>query len=427
MKFLHCADIHLGKTLGGNKERYRDFFSAFSRVINLAIDEKIDFMIMAGDLFQEGSIAPSTLADTMEILEPMKQAKIPIIAIEGNHDLFRRRKDESWLHFLSRRGYLKLLRPTMHAREGKIEFQPYNEENAVGGWIDINGFRICGIGYYGASTNQMLALALDSLPDKSDIGIFHGGVWHEHILKLIKFGGVTPDEIMPLKERFRYLALGHGHRPYSYGEFAYNPGALEVVNREEANREDSDRGCVYMVEMDGENKKVETLHIPRRPYLNMRTDVEGANDFDEVMEKCIVELKAKKEDPTVNKRPVLMWDIVGKVNFESYEIDVDHLKQSAMDMLDPIHVEVFNQTSLIRSSRDYHGESENMDTIFRETILELIQANPRYREKSGDILDLIFDLKREVIENKEKDRDRIIDLIHTRRMKFDEKLQNKQD
>ena len=122
-----------------------------------------------------------------------------------------------------------------------------------------------------------------------------------------------------------------------------------------------------------------------------------------------------------------MWDIVGKVNFESYEIDVDHLRQTAMDILNPIHVDVFNQTSLLRSSRDYHRESENMETIFRDTILELIQSDTRFREKSGEIIDLLFDLKREVIDNKESDRDRIIDLIHTRRMKFDEQLQNKQD
>jgi len=427
MKFLHCADIHLGKTLRENKERYRDFFSAFSRVVDIALEKKTDFMIMAGDLFQEGSIAPSTLADTMEILEPLKQAKIPVLAIEGNHDLFHKRKNESWLHFLSRRGYLKLLRPTLKAKEGKIEFVSFDEEKGVGGFIDLNGLRIYGIGYYGVNTDKMLNLALDSMPDKCDIGIFHGGVWHEHVLRFIKFGGVTPDEILPLKERFRYLALGHGHKPYSYGEFAYNPGALEVVNREEANRKDSNRGCVYIVEMDTGGKKVETIYIPRRPYINLRTDVEGADDFDEVMEKCKSDLNEKKRDHAINRRPVLMWDIVGKVNFESYEIDVDHLRQTAMDILNPIHVDVFNQTSLLRSSRDYHRESENMETIFRDTILELIQSDTRFREKSGEIIDLLFDLKREVIDNKESDRDRIIDLIHTRRMKFDEQLQNKQD
>lgn len=420
MKFIHCSDIHLGKTLGENIDRYMDFFVAFSRVIELTIREKADFLLVAGDLFHEGTIAPSTLADTMDVLRPLKEAGIPVIAIEGNHDRFKRRKDESWLQFLSRMGYLVLLRPTIDIMSGTIKFDRYDRNRSLGGWIEINGLTIYGIGYFEASTAQMLDLTLKALPQKADIGIFHGGVWHTDVIRI---GKVTPEEIKALKERFRYVALGHGHSPYQVEGFAFNPGSLEIVNREEANRENADKGLAYRVELTGDSLTVEPLLLPRRPFINMWVDVEGAGSPEEVETATRIALMKKNDELSLLERPVLMLDIVGKINFDSNSIEISKLEKIANQVLNPIFSCIVNLTSLVRSSQDYKGGVKDLDSLYRQTILDIVSTNPIYGTHKEEILELILDLKKHINDYGVKDpksRDDIIDLIHKRRMKFSE-------
>ena len=78
ISFLHAADIHLDSPLKG-LERYenapvermrRATRRAFERLINLAIEKRVDFVVIAGDLydgdcrdFNTGSISPSSLDD----------------------------------------------------------------------------------------------------------------------------------------------------------------------------------------------------------------------------------------------------------------------------------------------------------------------------------------------------------------------------
>lgn len=106
--FIHTADIHLGKTYrssAGEAERYEDFFRMLGSIVSDAIVEKVDFVIIAGDLFHTGQILPRTFARTIETLQPLKDASIPCIAVEGNHDWIHRRDSISWMEALSQMGY----------------------------------------------------------------------------------------------------------------------------------------------------------------------------------------------------------------------------------------------------------------------------------------------------------------------------------
>ena len=97
--FIHSADIHLGKTYrnsAGEAERYEDFFRCLSGLVENALSEKVDFILIGGDLFHTGQILPKTFAKTIETLQPLKEAGIPCIAIEGNHDWIHRRNNISY-------------------------------------------------------------------------------------------------------------------------------------------------------------------------------------------------------------------------------------------------------------------------------------------------------------------------------------------
>ena len=48
MKFLHAADVHLGYQQYGSRERFDDFSRAFLHIVEQALEEDVDFVLLAG-------------------------------------------------------------------------------------------------------------------------------------------------------------------------------------------------------------------------------------------------------------------------------------------------------------------------------------------------------------------------------------------
>ena len=94
MRFIHAAEIHLDSPLrglesypGAPAERLRIATrQAFDRVIDLCLEERVDFLVIAGDLFDtEVKDFHAALAAAVQ-LRRLDQANIPVYLILGNHD-----------------------------------------------------------------------------------------------------------------------------------------------------------------------------------------------------------------------------------------------------------------------------------------------------------------------------------------------------
>ncbi|HEY7746076.1 MAG TPA: metallophosphoesterase, partial [Desulfuromonadales bacterium] len=75
IRFLHTADIHLGKTYrnsAGEAERFADFFRCLAGIVADAVREEVDFVLIGGDLFHMGQILPRTFAAAIETLQPLR-------------------------------------------------------------------------------------------------------------------------------------------------------------------------------------------------------------------------------------------------------------------------------------------------------------------------------------------------------------------
>lgn len=86
MRFLHTADWHIGKKLHGYS-LLEDQLHVFDQMIQLAKQEKVDGIIIAGDLYDRS--VPSV--DAVErfnqmIIKLNLEEKFPVFAISGNHD-----------------------------------------------------------------------------------------------------------------------------------------------------------------------------------------------------------------------------------------------------------------------------------------------------------------------------------------------------
>jgi DNA repair protein SbcD/Mre11 len=87
LKILHTADVHLdvdGNIANPHTVCYHDIVhQAFSSVIDLAIQENVDLLLIAGDLFD--SNRPSRDAVDFAI-EELRRVGRPVVLIPGNHD-----------------------------------------------------------------------------------------------------------------------------------------------------------------------------------------------------------------------------------------------------------------------------------------------------------------------------------------------------
>ncbi len=229
MRFLHCADIHLGYQQYNHKERFNDFGRAFYAVIDQALERGVDFVILAGDLFHKRSIDALTLNQAMRGLERLRRAGIPCIAVEGNHERAYYDETIGWMKFLALQDLIILL--DAEFVESKPQLRAWDPVRRQGSYIDLaGGVRIHGLRYYGSGTVvavQAYAEALAQLPPggaQYNIFVAHAGV--EGQLEE-KAGGLSPRQWAPLRPHIDYIALGHFHKPFDIDDWIYNPGSPE--------------------------------------------------------------------------------------------------------------------------------------------------------------------------------------------------------
>ena len=85
MRFLHTGDWHVGKTLRG-RSRLDEQQQVISEILDIAVRERADCLLMAGDLFD--SVAPPADAERLvfDCFAEIVKRGIDTVLIGGNHD-----------------------------------------------------------------------------------------------------------------------------------------------------------------------------------------------------------------------------------------------------------------------------------------------------------------------------------------------------
>lgn len=384
-RFIHTADIHLGKTYRnspGEAERYEDFFRCLSGIVKSALGEKVDFVLICGDLFHTGQILPKTFARTIETLQPLKETDIPCIAIEGNHDWIHRRNNISWMEALSEMGYIRLLRPT-RTEDGGYLFDPFDEETGMGGHIEINGLNIYGLGYIGAQAGSHVERICKAVTTENNLLLFHVGIWK---YSPVEIGNMKIEEAHPLAEKFGYVALGHGHKPYVIETpkgalYAYNPGAPERVNFGE---EKYDKGYYFVTVEDGRFSP-EFRPTDPRPMLVEIVNLDGAEDADKALSRFREQVQEKMALQTDERAPLLELKLAGRVGFHPFELGRERLRLALDAFASPLHVEIKNHLSLVARTGGEEVIKKSLAEIETDVLNELIGAHSKYQGREEEL------------------------------------------
>ena len=304
MKFAHLADTHLGYRQYGLFEREKDFYEVFDKVIDKIIEEKVDFVIHSGDLFETARPSPIALLTFQKGLLKLKGAGIPMYAIAGNHDIVMR-NDSIPPQVIFKKLGLKVISPI--------------NTNYMHGDIFI-----AGLPFYPSSQVKNLKSKLVELSKKAANHEKSILVLHQGIDKY--FGYNYELEIGDLPDNFNYYALGHIHNyindNFGKGKLVY-PGSGEIWKTNELKDYHEHGKGFVVVDMDNEKTLVKRVKvdIPREfikrslDYNDLESGILGIKetikDFDK---KPILELVIYNVESDTNRVYEMINDELGDLS-----------------------------------------------------------------------------------------------------------------
>ena len=394
-RFLHLADIHLGFDRYNSPERTKDFYFALSDVIQrYAIAESVDFVLVAGDLFEHRVIQPAILNQAQLCFQQLKAAGIPVLAIEGNHDNTPYGTSTSWLKYLSQWGLLQLLEPGNLAA-GEPLYAPWDESKRCGGYIDLPcGVRVLGSAWYGAAAAQaipQIADAIQTLPPGPGCTVlmFHHGL--EDQIARYK-GALRYKELQPLQEAgVDYLALGHIHKNYSVENWIFNPGSLEANNVEEGGY---DRGA-YLVELTSDGiQAVLKQDYQQRAIVRLKVSTQGEESETELAALAVakVEDAIARGDLMPDAQPIVELRIEGQVGFERLSLDTRQLQQTLQSLSQALIFLLKYDVEEVEFQSPTADEASR-EQIERTAFLDVLAGHRDYKKRADELAVALVDLK----------------------------------
>jgi DNA repair protein SbcD/Mre11 len=381
-RFLHIADIHLGYQQYGLNERFDDFSKVFIKLVEEALRRQVDFILLAGDLFHKRMVNPLAMRVAVAGLGTLRDAGVPVLAVEGNHEKAYYRDQYSWLEFLDAMGYLRLLNPVFE--EGEAVLTPHGEGG--GAYADLaDGIRVYGLKYYGASTSRALTSFTDALNSINAPGVRYTILMMHAGLKgqLANMGSVRVSDLAPLRDIIDYVALGHIHKPYQINDWIFNPGSPETCSIQEAKPTWQKRGAYFVEIAPGSHPphNVQRSVPERRPFHRFSVEVDGLMSPQAVYDRMDELILRKEASVRSDLAPVVHISLNGTLHFNHYELDLNTIQIKVEQAWQPLSVRI--QSQIIPAEFEINVEATASRVELEHSVIrQLIERDQRYRVKA---------------------------------------------
>ncbi len=284
MKFAHLADCHIGSW---RDPKLRDTSTnAFIKAVDKCIKEKVDFILIAGDLFNTSFPRLDNLKTVVMKFKQLKDLNIPVYIVPGSHDYSPSGK--TILDVLEEAGlFVNVFKGIVENGKLKLNFAVDKK----------TGAKITGIlGKRGALEKAYYEKLITEHLEKENgykIFLFHSGIDE---LKPKEMENIISQPLSLLPKGFDYYAGGHVHivddkQIDGYGRIAY-PGPL--FPNSFAELEKLERGGFYIVEDN--NLRWEPIQIYNTEKLQV--DCNHKNP-DEIKNEILDYFKNKELNNTI--------------------------------------------------------------------------------------------------------------------------------
>ncbi len=350
MKFSHIADSHLGGWRQPELQKLNE--QSFTKAIEISIEERVEFILFVGDLFDSAFPSIDTLKFAFSEFKKIKEAGIKAYVIAGSHDYCVSGK--TFLDVLEKAGFCEICK--FEEKENQIILHPIKEKSTY-----IYG--------YPGKKSGLEVEALKKIKinepysDKFRILMLHTTI--KEVAQNLPIDSISLEEL-PIAD---YYALGHIHIDFNK-EFNNKPviygGPTFPNNFKEL--EELKQGFFYIIDAAGYTK-ITKKEIKIKEVELIEIEIEDAI---KATEKIISELEKRN----LNDKIVLLklYGILkqGKqsdINFEEIQ-----------EYLEKIPVYSFlKNTSKLEIEKQEFGikfESNEMEEVENSLIKDYEKNNP---------------------------------------------------
>lgn len=296
MRFLHTADWHVGKPLRG-RGRMDEYERALAQVADVAVQAKVDAVLMAGDVFDSPAPPPEAEKLVYDFLARLIASDIPCVLIAGNHDhpkklaALRGLLESLKVHVRSEvrpaaQGGVVALESRDGKEEARIAVLPFVPERKVVDACSVMGPEHGWYEAYARRIEQILQfLTKDLSPRTVNLVLGHllvAGARFGTGERQLHLGAIYGVNAEQLPANVQYVALGHLHRPQELmapTKAAYSGSLIEL----DFGEREQDKRVVVVEARPGRGASLESVPLSAGRRLR---DVAGTLD----------ELRALAED-----------------------------------------------------------------------------------------------------------------------------------
>lgn len=322
-------------------------FASFQKAIKICIENKVEFVLVAGDLFDSAYPPIEILKETFAEFRKLKEAKIPVFMIAGSHDYSVSGK--SFLDVLEKAGFSK----NVHNEEivgTEILLNPTLHENiAIYGYPGKKS---------GLEVGDIKKIRLNDAPGMFKILMLH--------TTLDKVRGALPIECVESDSlpEANYYALGHIHVDFVYRNIVY-PGPIFPNNFQEL--ETLENGTFYIIDTEDLQKPFEKIELKIKEIESLDIRVKNAAT---ATNEIIQELNKRKI-----KDKIVLLRISGSLeNQRPSDIKIDKIEEACYEL--GAYFVLKNTHDLGVKEIDLDIKVSNKENLEEETIKQYSNENP---------------------------------------------------
>lgn len=282
VSFIHAADLHLDSPFQGLAdipdvifdEVRESTYIALQRVVSAAIERKVDFVMIVGDLFDNESQSLKAQIRLRKAFEELKRHNIKVYVSYGNHD-----------H----------INGNIHPVTYPDNVTEFNSEQVNQSIFKKNGEPLAAIHGFSYENRVVLNNKVDEyrITDKTipfQIGMLHGSIQNN-----TDHDTYAPFKLNQLLEKdFDYWALGHIHQRQLLKS---NPPIIYSGNTQGRNRKESgERGCYHVILTETEND-ISFIPTQALQFNELTVDVSDCQEVHQIENKIQGKLRNQTTTP----------------------------------------------------------------------------------------------------------------------------------